>query len=474
MGSTINVDEIVLAGKSTQKIKTDGTVNLKSLVNRNSSQKGVIVEGVWKITESICAPTGKFVSGENLILTDKVQIDGDVLNSSVTAQNWLCSDKFRMNGTLFVKGDTTFDENCEITFTQDINHSAGKLTVKENAKLYVGSDYTTTGGSIVLDGSMDISADIIMKNTDISGVGVISTGGDFFANGISGMFHTLKMESLLPQTFFADTNVSLYNLILSNPSFGGVTIESQITVYNEFVNEAFRIINGENIICRSIVDDSTDVKVVNGNLTVDIYECDTNLHVIGNLNINGSLIIPENITVIVEGDLNAETGSILIGDGGKLEVLRSLDSSASIMLGKESQLIVAEGMTNRNGITADTDSAVHIGGDWISNGSTHKLDGTVYVKCDTALCQSSVNGNGKIVLSGDLWGGSVTGISLVLESKVPQFLESDGNYTFTDITVDNTSASGMIPVENVYYTGNFDAGNSNITRPEKVINKQEG
>ena len=100
------------------------------------------------------------------------------------------------------------------------------------------------------------------------------------------------------------------------------------------------------------------------------------------------------------------------------------------------------------------------------------IGGDVTVKEDTKMTSSTVGGNGVLRMMGDLMvsSGTWNKPNVVFVSKLPQNV-SGSSISVNQITIENSSKSGITFDSTVYYYGNCINDDSIIVNPSKMIAK---
>ena len=156
----------------------------------------------------------------------------------------------------------------------------------------------------------------------------------------------------------------------------------------------------------------------------------------------------------MNGKLILKSGANLtVEDGGTLVVKRHIDS---------------------NSATLDVDSGglIQINDYLNSSSDTFNIDGDMIVKGDAKISSSTVNANGLITFKGDLniSSGTWNNPNIAFNSKLPQTI-SGSAINVNNLTVDNTSKTGIAFSSTVNYYGEYTNNASVITNESNIVKK---
>ncbi len=423
-----SISNLVMSGATAQAISGTVTIPLTDFANNNTSSSGITINTTVNVSGNISGAENKFNSGKNLVLLETATVSGDVFNGSVSTNGWSRSEDLKIKGDLQIIGNTSFDSSIEVT--GNLIQKAVTLTLDKNADLSVKGNYTAVDGiTVVNSGAMKITDDVSIGTATVSGTGTFEIKGDFNAGAVSGRFGTLKIAGLLAQKFYSSGSVNTDNLEITNVSLSGVDIASKIYVANDYNSFALKIRNGSNIIVSQM--NTEEDETINGDLTLNSWNGNGNLHITGNLTVGGAVTIPSGIVVTVDGNLNLNSASVLtVEEGAVLKVCKNL----------------------------------------VASGGTHTVNGSMLVFDDSVLSSAKVGGNGTIEFKGDLYSTSCTynKPDILFSGIVPQTI-SGSTYNFNNISVTNTSHSGVTVASTVNYYGTLDTGDSVINNPENLV-----
>ena len=423
-----SISDLVMSGATAQAISGTATISLTDFANNNTSSSGVTINTTVNVSGNISGAENKFTSGKNLVLLETATVSGDVFNGSVSTNGWSRSEALKIKGDLQIIGNTSLDSAVEVT--GNLIQKAITLTLGEKADLTVKGNYTAVDGiTVVNSGAMKITDDISIGSATVSGAGTFEFKGDFNAGAVSGRFGTIKITGLLAQKFYSSGSVNTDNLEITNVSLTGVDVASKIYVANDYSSVALKIKNGSNIIVSQM--NTEEDETINGDLTLNSWNGNDNLHITGNLTVGGAVTIPSGITVTVDGNLNLNSASVLIVEEG---------------------------------------AVLKVGKNLVASGGTLTVNGSVLVVDDSVLSSATVGGSGTIEFKGDLYSTSCTynKPDILFSGIVPQKI-SGSTYNFNNISVTNTSPSGVTFASTVNYYGTLDTGESVIDKPENFV-----
>ena len=436
------IDKIEFVGNTPQTVY--GNIKVNELINSNQSKTGLNVSNTVTVFKCLKSNgNAKFANSTNIFLTNSAQIIGE-LKGGISAKNWTC------NNDAVIKGSLRLYEKCDIN---------GNLTVKgittSKGELTLAKDKTLSTTEIkISSGSFNNNGKVIVKEDSVFSA-PISNGYWEFHGSVDASapinIDTLELTSNTTQVFNNSSTTNVKALLLNNKSLSGITIGSKITVSEDYKTTSVKVINQDNII------------ILSNTVTDNTFE--------GNYNVNSELTVSEDINV---------KGSLNVSDGSKF----TIDNGATVFVNKKADLesatiIVKNGATLeiKNGVKANSTTIIIenggrlVIGDYIyTSNCSITADGDIVVKGDSRLNSSTVSGAGLITLYGDLYTSSCTWNkpNLNLKSKVPQII-SGSAITVNDLTVDNTSKSGVSLDTSIKYYGVYEKNTSVIKAEDKII-----
>ena len=423
-----SISKLVMSGASAQAISGTVTIPLTDFSNYNTSSSGVTINTIVNVSGNIIGAENKFSSGKNLVLLETATVSGDVFNGSVSTNCWSRSEDLKIKGDLQIIGNTSLDSTVDVK--GNLIQKAVTLTLGEKADLRVKGNYTAVNGiTVVNNGAMKITGDISIGSAAVSGTGTFEFKGDFNAGEVSGRFGTIKITGILAQRFYSSSSVNTDKLEIINVSLNGVDVASKVYVANGYSSYSSKIKNGFNIIVAQM--NTEENETVNGDLILNKWTGNGDLHITGSLKVAGEVTIPAGYTVTVGGNLILNSASVLtIEEGAVLIVRKNL----------------------------------------VASGGTITVNGSMLVVDDAVLSSATVSGSGTLEFKGDLYSTSCTynKPDILLSGIVPQKI-SGSTYNFNNITVTNASPSGVTVESSVNCYGTLDTGDSVINKPENIV-----
>lgn len=430
--SNPEISNLDFVGKLPQNVSSSNALTISNLNNHNTSLNGVSFNSIINVTGSLQSGTmSNYKNGKNIVLTDNAQLIGDVINGNISAKDWTCSDSANIKGTLYSSGAINISNNAQLTVS-NYNQSSGSLTVDENSLLHCIGDFgqsatTTNNGTISIDGDSKITAEF--------------TGGTLQSKGDISVSNTFTPDNLIfkskvAQTFNNSSTTTVKNLTINNSSNAGFTVGSIINVTETFNNQCKNLINGENIVL------TNSSNYISDGITK------------GDLSISGDYIVSNGETLTVNGKLILKSGANLtVEDSGTLIVKRNIDSTSAT-------------------INVDSGGLIQVNDYLNSSSDSFNIDGDMIVKGDARISSSTVNANGLITFKGDLSisSGTWNKPNIAFVSKLPQVV-SGSSVNVNNLTVDNSSKTGISFSQAVNYYGAYENNFSVIADESKLVKK---
>lgn len=394
--------------------------------------------------------TYNYQNSENIVLIDNACVSDHAMKGDISAENWTCTESLQVSGTLNAAGTINLTNAADVT-TKQYKQSGGTLTVGEDSTLYCEENFIQTGKT-VNDGTIFIGEDGKIASTFSGGTlkakGDLMLAGDFAAN-------ELILDSKLPQKFENSSTTNIKNLTIKNDSRSGVEVNSKIYVSGAFSNQCKNLVHSENIILSGdaayVVDGVTKNDLaLSGQYTLKAGET---LTVYGTLSLlpNATLSVQNGAQLLVVGDIRADSASVSVESGGSVYV---------------------QGHSVSKSGTWRVDGSMRMDEYLDSFSDVWNIGGDVTVKEDTKMTSSTVGGNGVLRMMGDLMvsSGTWNKPNVVFVSKLPQNV-SGSSISVNQITIENSSKSGITFDSTVYYYGNCINDDSIIVNPSKMIAK---
>ena len=407
-----------------QSVNTTADLTVENLNNQNMSLSGVEFTSKIYVTDTLySASTAAYAQGQNVVLTGNAKLNGNTIRGNISAEDWNCTSSVEIQGVLYASGGITVAEGANIT-AAGYQQSSGTLTLAANSLLDCNDSITINASLSISPGStLQSEGDLLLGGTTTNS-GAISAAGDCKLTGaltggtlsVGGSLDAsaalspddLQFESKVAQHFSNTAATTVKRLTIRNSSRSGFTVGSVIQVTERFTNECANLINGDNI------------RLTGGAEYTDNGETK------GDFSVSGNYTVKSGTTLTVNGDLYLQEGAVLtVEDGATLSVRRSvLSGGASVIVKSGGTLEVAD--------------------HWSSASDTFQIDGDLTITGDAKWTSATVSAAGCITFRGDLAvsGGTWHDPNVAFISKLPQVV-SGSSFTVGDLTVDNTSNTGI-------------------------------
>lgn len=424
-------DTVIVNSKTAQTFTNSSDTEVKNLYLKNSSDTGFTVGSQIKVTELLSNNSEKLNNGSNVLLTGSATVKNGSINGSISASNWICNDNINVKGQFTLNGDNTVSTGKKIECI-GFNQKSGTLTLDDESELVCSGDFMQAG-TVTNNSSITVKGD--SKITGVLTGGTLNIKGDLTASNTLTP-DNLNFDSNVSQVFNNSSSTTVKKLSIKNTSNTGFNVGSVITVTEYFDNQCKNLINGENIVLTN----------KSGYFT--------NSETKGNFTIAGDFTVSSGENLVVNGKLNLKSGAnITIEDGGSLTVKKYVNSSSAV-------------------INIDEGGLMQIDDYFSSSSDTLNINGNLLVKGDARISSSTVNANGLITFKGDLSisSGTWNKPNIAFVSKLPQVV-SGSSVNVNDLTVDNSSKTGISFSQAVNYYGTYENNSSVIADESKLVKK---
>ena len=523
--STVNVVNLVIDGFTAQVIEGE-ELYPETLTIKNLSSQGAIINSGIFASKNISNPYGKIAGNVYVTALEGCTVENGKYNGNLTLSetSWV-ADKYDIKGNLKMNGNTSlnvesievggtviYDGTSSVDSTQgtltvntsdldigyldqisgtvvinaenitcqndfvhkNLNMTAEKMTVKGNlehpsgtaeynvAELKVESDFiqqgnVTNNGKIIVEGEARITGTHSGGELELKQDANVGEGVDVQSIILSGK---------LPQ-MITGISAKTVDLHFDNSSKDGITVCCPINVSGEFFNNAKNVNGLSNIKIGTLSSESNTQ--IEGDFNIADWNCTKDTVVGGDLNISGTLTVNPGVTLTVNGTVNNSSAIVL--NGATLIVKESVSNSGSITLTDSACLIIEDSAYFKSGtVTVDETSELIVTEDsfvtsTIENNGKMKFS-DIYFKSGT------VKGIGTYEFCGDVRsdGATFEKINVIFNNKFRQSVIGK-EFTFNNVTVNNSSKDGFMVETTVNYYGILEKGNSVIKNPEKLVSK---
>ena len=410
---TPSLKYLCLEGSTPQTIQSTKTLQLEELRNCNTSKKGLLINSPISISDLIYTQSGaRYRQGKSMTLTAKARTEGDVIQGSISAENWTCSNPVNVSGTIFVNGTNQMEESGSL-HTNDFVQKGGSLELAEGAQIIAAND-------AAIDGSF-------------SG-GSLEVKGDVSAGALINV-NQLILNGKTPQTFNNTAATIAKSLLIDNNAKGGVTINSIINVTDQFKNNCKKLIKGKNIQVGALSDLEME-ELAKGDMTV-----------------TGSWNISVGKTYTIPGTLHLNKGAeVTLQEGAALNINENINSNNAAILVKRGAVLNVKQYA-----------------DWTSGSITLEEGAVLNLGSDAKLSGVTIEGKGLLIICGDLHNTNCTWKfpNLKIAGKVPQSI-SGADIRAANLTLENTSKSGITLQTKLQYQGEKRSNEGKINGSEQI------
>lgn len=449
--SNFTASNLNFSGFTPQSAKSSSAITVGTLNNSNTSLTGVTFESAIYITDVLnTSNVSKYNNSEQMILTDDAIVIGKTLNVPIKASNWTCIQNTTIDSNLTTSGSVIISDGVSLN-VENYHQSSGTFTNGVGSQINCSNNFYEYG-TIVNNGIINVFNDFLSESTVtnndkiIVGAdlrtkatftgGVITVGGDLISSN-SFSVRILTFDSKMPQQFSNSSTTKVEKLVIKNTSKSGFTVNNVINVLTEFINKSTKINNLYNIVLAPTATNN-----------FDSFDID------GNYNLTGTLIVPKDIIMNVSGNLILSSDSVLIlEDNAILNVAGNLNASSNTITLNENSSIIVDDYLN-------------------ASSSTFNMDGNLTIVGDAKLTLSTIGGNGTINFMGDVNSSSCTwnkpNVSFC--GKTPQTV-SGSAISVNNLTISNTSKSGITFSTTVNYYGEYIEDNSVINGSNYIVSK---
>lgn len=410
---TPSLKYLCLEGSTPQTIQSTKTLQLEELRNCNTSKKGLLINSPISISDLIYTQSGaRYRQGKSMTLTAKARAEGDVIQGSISAENWTCSNPVNVSGTIFVNGTNQMEESGSL-HTNDFVQKGGSLELAEGAQIIAVNDAAIDGS--FLGGSLEVKGDV--------SAGALINVNQLILNGKT------------PQTFNNTAATIAKSLLIDNNAKGGVTINSIINVTDQFKNNCKKLIKGKNIQVGALSDLEME-ELAKGDMTV-----------------TGSWNISVGKTYTIPGTLYLNKDALVtLQEGATLNIHENINSNSADIIVKQGAALNVKEYTEWTG-----GSIILEEGAVLNLGSDAKLSGV------------TIEGKGLLIICGDLHNTNCTWKfpNLKIAGKVPQSI-SGADIRTENLTLENTSKSGITLQTKLQYQGEKRSNEGKISGSDQI------
>lgn len=430
--SSPTISHLDFVGRTSQSISSSNPLTVSNLNNHNTSLSGVEFNCLINVTDSLqSGPLSDYKNGKNVVLTKNAKLGDGKITGNISAKDWTCSNSAEIKGTLYSSNAINVADGVQLVVS-NYQQSGGTLTICKNALLNCLSDFsqsgsTTNNGQITVVGDGKITSSFI--------------GGTFKIKGdlsLSNVFSpdNLIFESKTSQRFSNSSNTTVKSLTIDNSSISGFTVGSVINVSETFDNKCKKLINGENIVLTNNANYISD-ETTNGDFSV-----------------SGSYVVSKGETLTVNGKLNLKPNSSLtVEDGATLIVKRNVDSNSATVNVENGGMFQVNDYLN-------------------SSSDNFNINGNMLIKGDAKINSSTVNAAGLITFEGDLnvSSGTWNKPNLSFNSKLPQIINGS-SINVNNLNVKNSSKTGITFNSTINYFGEYSDHTSLIHNSNNIVKK---
>ena len=255
---TVNVGSIIITSKLPTTISGNNINTANLSIN---SPKGVTINNKINVSQSYTS-TGKVINPENILFSGGSNIDEDVVytvplniegNLIVDGNTVIAKDDITVKGNIVIQnGGTLITENLTLTSGSLTVSGDSTLTVDGLAKLTGTSSNTisvdetseidfrrlsiiSTFKSITNNGTLRFGGDTSISSATLTGSGTMYLRGDLYSSSLTvNRLGKLVLNGLLPQKLSCSSSPTFDNIIVSNPSRGGVTFNNTFYYYETY------------------------------------------------------------------------------------------------------------------------------------------------------------------------------------------------------------------------------------------------
>lgn len=432
-------DTLKLIGHNSQFVSASQNIRTKNLVLRNTSRSGVTVNCPVSVSEKLDYADGTLVrQGENVTLTADGTVINSTINGNVTFDGVELTKDLTVNGILYCKNSVRIADGVTLC-VNDLITNSGSLDIGSGGALICTGDYQ--GGSMNNSGSVSVGGNASFtgkaNNTGSTAVQGDLSAGDGFTGGsltVSGDVYSssainvdiLELNGRSPQNFSAGRS-EVGTFVISNTSRSGASIGSPVSVTG-----ILSAAHPDRLNMRNITLPGDAVTITDGE-----YD--------GDLRITGNYSVPAGEKIRIKGSVTLESGSLTLGENAEFTADGSFTSANSAI-----------------GIAENAKLSVN---DYLYSASDKICtDGTLYIKGDASISSTTLQGTGSEIFCGDLYSqwADFGRTGLEFSAKIPQTV-SVSDMTAGDITLANSSRSGILLTGKITYYGELTGSPSTVT-----------
>lgn len=185
---------------------------------------------------------GKVIKSENIIAESGVAITEDkIYNAPLTIDGDLIIDgnSFVVNSSLTVKGNVTVKNGGKLVvngIARLTGTGSSTVLIDETSEFSLNKVAIINSYSTITDnGILRFGGDVSISSSTLTGSGTMFLKGDLYSSSLTiSRLGKLVLNGMLPQKLSCSSSPTFDNIIVSNPSRGGVTFNNSFYYYETY------------------------------------------------------------------------------------------------------------------------------------------------------------------------------------------------------------------------------------------------
>lgn len=256
VSSTFSPDNLVFDSKVSQIFSNSSSTNVKNLTIDNPSKSGFTVGSVINVSETFNNKCKNLINGENIVLKNGANYisDGMTKGDLSISGDYVVSegDALTVNGKLYLKSGAILvvENGGNLTVKQSVISNSANINVNKGGIIQINDYLNSSSDFYNIDGELLVKGDAKITSATVNANGNITFKGDL--NVSSGTWNNpnISFISKLPQSF-SGSSINVNNLTLDNNSKSGITFNSKVNYYGEYIPNSSVIVGENNLVSKA-------------------------------------------------------------------------------------------------------------------------------------------------------------------------------------------------------------------------------
>lgn len=272
----LDLNDLIFESKVAQKFNNSSSTTVQNLTIVNTSKSGFNVGSVIYVNKSFNENSSNILNRGNIVLNSDVtyEASGIIYGDIVTSGEFTVKEgeTLTIRGNLKINGaDVIVENGATLNITESITASAANLYVEDGAKLTVSKNlissnsvfnvkdngilqvdeyFKSSSDTLNVDSELLINGDAEIINSTVNSSGTITFKGDLKVSFGTWNNPNISFVSKLPQSF-SGSSINVNNLTIDNNSKSGITFDSKVNYYGEYIPNSSVIVGENNLVSKA-------------------------------------------------------------------------------------------------------------------------------------------------------------------------------------------------------------------------------